>query len=299
MLAIVIPYYKITFFDETLKSLASQTNLDFKVYIGDDNSPENPSELLKNYESKFDFVYQKFDNNLGKTSLVKQWKRCLKLTNNESWLMILGDDDVLSENFVETLYKKKESFQNIYNVVRFSVVKINNNSVPISDRILNLEIESSKKILFDNKRSSLSEYVFTKDKINEIGFKEFPLAWWSDVLAVLEFSNFDKIYSINESYVNVRISDISISGSLHLEKSKEQASYLFYNYLLTNKKAYFNRNERDFLLDRISKRYLNNRKNIKLFREISFIYFKNATFIRYVKFLNRIIKSFISYESRK
>lgn len=293
MLAIVIPYYKITFFEETLESLSNQTYKDFKVYIGDDNSPENPSELLKNYENKFDFIYQKFENNLGGKSLVKQWERCIELTNTESWLMILGDDDVLSENFVETFYKKKESFQNSYNVVRFSVVKINNNSVPISDRILNLEIESSKKILFDNKRSSLSEYVFTKDKINEIGFKDFPLAWWSDVLAVLEFSNFDKIYSINESYVYVRISDISISGSLHFEKTKEQASYLFYDYLLANKKNFFNQEERNFLLEKISKRYLNNRKNIKLFCEISFTYFKNGKFIKYVEFLNRIMKSMI------
>ena len=293
MLAIVIPYYKITFFEETLESLSNQTYKDFKVYIGDDNSPENPSELLKNYENKFDFVYQKFENNLGGKSLVKQWERCIELTNAESWLMILGDDDVLSENFVETFYKKKESFQNSYNVVRFSVVKVNNNSVPISDRILNLEIESSKKILFDNKRSSLSEYVFTKDKINEIGFKNFPLAWWSDVLAVLEFSNFDKIYSINESYVNVRISDISISGSLHFEKAKEQASYLFYDYLLAKKKKFFNKEERNFLLEKISKRYLNNRKNIKLFGEISFTYFKNGKFIKYLDFLNRIMKSMI------
>ena len=291
MLAIVIPYYKITFFDETLRSLSSQTNLDFKVYIGDDASPENPSELLKKYENKFNFIYKKFEDNLGGISLVKQWERCIKLTSNESWLMILGDDDVLSENFVETFYKKKESFQNIYNVVRFSVVKINNNSIPISERFLNEEIESSKKILFNNKRSSLSEYIFTTNKINEIRFKDFPLAWWSDVLAVLEFSNFDKIYSINESYVNVRISEISISGSLHFEQKKEQASYLFYNYLLTSKINYFNRNERDFLLDKISKRYLNNRKNIKLFFKISSTYFKNGKFIKYVEFLYRIMKS--------
>jgi len=40
MLAIVVPYYKLTFFEETLKSLKSQTNKKFKVYIGDDASPE-------------------------------------------------------------------------------------------------------------------------------------------------------------------------------------------------------------------------------------------------------------------
>lgn len=41
MLAIVIPYYKITFFEDTLESLAHQTDKRFKVYIGDDASPKN------------------------------------------------------------------------------------------------------------------------------------------------------------------------------------------------------------------------------------------------------------------
>lgn len=291
MLAIVIPYYKIAFFEETLESLSNQTNRDFKVYIGDDASPENPAELLKKYEGEIDFIYQKFDDNLGKSSLVKQWERCIKLTKNEKWLMILGDDDVLSENFVESFYLKKEFFEDIYNVVRFSVIKIDNKSNPISEKFVNVEIESSKKILFNNKRSSLSEYVFAKTKIDEIGFKNLPLAWWSDVLAVLEFSNFDKIYSINDSYVNVRISDISISGSSHFEKQKEQASYLFYNYLLSKKKKHFNDDEINFILERISKRYINNKKNINLFCIISCTYFKNAKFIKYVAFLNRIIKS--------
>lgn len=291
MLAIVIPYYKITFFEETLESLSNQTNKDFKVYIGDDSSPENPAELLKKYEGKVNFIYQKFDDNLGKSSLVKQWERCIGLTKNEKWLMILGDDDVLSNNFVETFYIKKEFFQDVYNVVRFSVIKIDNKSNPISEKFVNVEIESSKKILFNNKRSSLSEYVFAKTKIDEIGFKNLPLAWWSDVLAVLEFSNFDTIYSINDAYVNVRISDISISGSSHFELQKEHASYLFYNYLLSKNKKYFDKDEINFILERISKRYINNKKNINLFCAISCTYFKNAKYIKYVAFLNRIIKS--------
>ena len=47
MLAIVIPYYKIAFFEETLKSLANQTNKQFIVYIGDDASKDDPTFLLK------------------------------------------------------------------------------------------------------------------------------------------------------------------------------------------------------------------------------------------------------------
>ena len=71
MLAIVIPYYKRTFFEETLQCLVNHTNQRFKVYIGDDASPENPSELLKKQKGRFDFVYLSFEQNIGGKSLTQ------------------------------------------------------------------------------------------------------------------------------------------------------------------------------------------------------------------------------------
>ena len=56
MLAIIIPYYKLTFFRETLDSLAAQTDQRFHVYIGNDASPEDPTNLLEEFEGKFYIV---------------------------------------------------------------------------------------------------------------------------------------------------------------------------------------------------------------------------------------------------
>ena len=83
MLAIIIPYFKLTFFEETLKSLANQTDKIFKVYIGNDASPENPKIVLEKYENKLNFKYKKFETNLGSFSLVKQWERCIDLIEDE------------------------------------------------------------------------------------------------------------------------------------------------------------------------------------------------------------------------
>ncbi len=47
MLAIIIPYYKLTFFEETLQSLVNLTDERFKVYIGNDGIPEDPSYLFQ------------------------------------------------------------------------------------------------------------------------------------------------------------------------------------------------------------------------------------------------------------
>lgn len=290
MLAIVIPYYKLTFFDATLQSLAHQTDKRFTVYIGDDASPEDCNALLQKFEGQFNFVYHRFETNLGGKSLTQQWERCIELTGNEEWLMILGDDDVLVENVVEEFHKNYNKLGN-YNVVRFAVLKINEKGESLSSLYTNEAIESSKNIVLKNKRSSLSEYVFKKEKILNTGFRDFPLAWWSDVLAVLEFSNFGDIYSINEATVFVRISEISISGNQSNEVEKEKATYLFYYYLLKYKFRYFSSSEIDFLLEKVSKRFLNNRKNLGMFYEISTLYLRKGKFFKFLQFLNKIINS--------
>lgn len=61
MLAAQIPYFKLAFFEETLQSLANQSDKRFKVYIGDDASPESPKNLLNHYQGKFDFVKPSLD----------------------------------------------------------------------------------------------------------------------------------------------------------------------------------------------------------------------------------------------
>ena len=65
MLAIIIPYYKFTFFESTLQSLANQSDKRFKVYIGDDASSENPIDLLGRYQGKVDFKYHRFESSFN------------------------------------------------------------------------------------------------------------------------------------------------------------------------------------------------------------------------------------------
>jgi glycosyltransferase involved in cell wall biosynthesis len=92
MLAIIIPYYKLTFFDATLESLANQTDNRFTVYIGDDNSTESPLAVLGNYEHKINVRYRRFCENFGCSSLTKQWHRCLEMmtTNGLFWGRVMS-----------------------------------------------------------------------------------------------------------------------------------------------------------------------------------------------------------------
>ena len=119
MLAIVIPYYKKTFFRETMESIASQTCKDFVLYIGDDASPENPQDIIDDYKDKISIIYHRFEKNLGGKDLVAQWERCIALTKGEDWLWLFSDDDEMGNTCVEELYdviKNNETVQ----VLRFS-----------------------------------------------------------------------------------------------------------------------------------------------------------------------------------
>lgn len=294
LLAIVIPYYKIAFFAETLHSLSIQTDKRFKVYIGNDASPEDPSDLLEQYRGAFDFEYYKFDNNLGGTSLVQQWNRCIKLTNREEWISIIGDDDTVSPNYVLEFYNYFQNFSSKCDVIRFAVQKITADGSFFGKLNTNPELENSKIILFDTKRSSLSEYVFNRNKLQETHFKNFKLAWWSDVLVVLEVSNFGNIFSINKAQANVRISELSISGSSAFLLDKQLATFSFYKYLIVEKRKEFSDRELLELERRIANCYFDNKKNVLLFIKICLIHLRNLNFYGLLLFIQNSKSKMIS-----
>lgn len=296
MLAIIIPYYKYTFFEATLQSLADQTNKHFKVYIGDDASPENPLVLLGKFKGKFDFIYEKFECNLGSQSLVKQWERCIKLSVNEEWFVILGDDDVLGVNCVESFYNNINAISEEFNVVRFASCNIDEIGQQISKVYQNPIIESSIDFFFRERRSSLSEYSFNKKKFFDIGFKEFPLAWCTDILAVLEMSDFKNVYSINDSIVYIRLSDKSISGKQELLALKNQAAFDFLYYLLVQKKQFFNSFQKNELRKEITKIYLSNKKNGLFFLKLSWYFLSNFLLNGYFNFLKLIFLNLKKYK---
>jgi glycosyltransferase involved in cell wall biosynthesis len=300
MLAIVIPYYKLTFFDETLKSLSNQTDKRFKVYIGNDASPENPSLILEQYKDKFNFVYQKFEDNLGSTSLVKQWERCIDLVNDEEWIMILGDDDVLEDNVVESWYKHFNIFNKKSNVIRFASKSLNMNlNGIISNSFINPVWEKASDSYFRRykglSRSSLSEYVFSKDIFEKYGFLNFQLAWHSDDAAWLFFSDGKPIYSINESNLVIRYSSLSITGKQNNQKLKDIASESFYKECILKKMELFTKEQQVDLVFEYENVIIKNRK--LLFREWAYLlrfYFLKMDVVGLLKCCRRFFLSLTS-----
>lgn len=288
MLAIVIPFYKLTFFEATLQSLANQTDKRFKIYIGDDASPEDCSVLLEKYKGKLDFLYKRFESNLGGISLVKQWERCVEMTNDEEWLMIFGDDDIMSENAVESFYYFiKNNDNNVsVNLVRFQLKVIDQNNEVIVPITKHPTYETSgdllTRMLKSETMTTTSEYIFKKKtyRLNN-GFVEFPLAWFSDYATWLLFGK-DGIYTISKGFVSWRLSKLNISATNNVnevKKLKIKSLYLFIRFIEKD----FNIKKR--LIYRYIKKHINNLSNNNL-NDTKFIiiniknnYFFNSYFL--------------------
>ena len=282
MLAIIIPYFKLTFFEETLKSLASQTSKHFKVYIGDDASQENPTILLDKYKDQFDFVYHRFEENIGGTSLAKQWERCIALSNNEEWIMILGDDDVLDVKVVDSFYNNQAIFMGKTNVIRFASKKIFGKDT-IDITIFKHPVWESATASFYRKsnkstRSSLSEYIFSRTSFLKFGFCNYPLAWNSDDRAWLDFSDNKPIFTINESTVSFRLSPLNISGKQDNLAIKNASEIEFYKFIVLHKLKKFDKEQQLRLLRRYQAE-LRKTRNLKVY-EFFFLFFL------YLKYMN-------------
>lgn len=294
MLAIIVPYYKIDFFKETLISLANQTNKNFKVYIGNDASQDDPTRLINNYLIDVDKVYHKFSQNIGKEDLTQQWARCIELINDEDWIMILGDDDVLDTNTVESFYKHFKHFNGKTNVIRFSSQLISEDSTLIS-KIYNHPVwekaqDSYFKKFIGLSRSSLSEYIFSKEVYKNKGFQSYPLAWYSDDRAWFDFSEGKNIYSINEATVYVRNSAFNISGRTDNLHEKEMAKKQFLTYLIIEKLSLFNLEARLKLIREYEKVLnMSGAYNLSAKFKLGQLYIQNYSYYEFKKFLKRTI----------
>jgi glycosyltransferase involved in cell wall biosynthesis len=191
-LAIIIPAYKSQFLELTLQSLVNQVDQRFNVYIGDDNSPDSLEVVAKKYSSLLNLKYVRFDENIGSQSMVKQWERCIALTQNESWLWLIGDDDLIDSTCTDFFYRELE-INNSFDLYRFNMKVIDTYGSILYVAPQFPDIESGwdfiKARLNWEQASALCPYIFSKEIYNlQGGFQEFDLGWCSDDASWLKFS---------------------------------------------------------------------------------------------------------------
>ena len=109
-LAIVIPAYKSVFLREVLDSVVSQTRREFRLYIGDDASPEDLADIVREFSGILPINYHRFEKNLGRTSLMNHWERCIRMSR-ESWVWLFSDNDLMEPNCVEKFFEELQLTQ--------------------------------------------------------------------------------------------------------------------------------------------------------------------------------------------
>ena len=217
-LAIIIPAYKIDFFDDTLKSLAAQTCKDFTVYVGDDCSPNDFKGLVDKYEDKMDIIYHRFTENLGGKDLVGHWTRCVALTKDEPWLWLFSDDDVMDERCVDSFFRENKD----YDLYHFNVNVIDSNGEVIREVKPFPTITSSESFYKAKVGSKIEsfvvEYIFSRHSYEEIGgFVHFDMAWGSDIATWVSIGKKKGIKTIPDSVIYWRQSDKNITPNRNNE----------------------------------------------------------------------------------
>lgn len=236
-LAIIIPAFKADFIKETLTSISNQSCKDFNLYIGDDCSPYLLDNIVDEFRDKVSIIYKKFDSNLGGINLVNHWNRCLEMINDEEYLWLFSDDDIMEENCVEQFLKTIDQGV-VSNVYHFNIDIIDSNNTIIR-RTLNYPKTISAvdffSYLYQNKiEARVPEFIFKTTSLREKGgFVNFDLAWRSDNATVIANSIEKGIYTIEGPRILWRQSNLNISSySKEYALRKDYATINFFNWIV-------------------------------------------------------------------
>ena len=129
LITIAIPAYKrADLLKEGLDSIMRQKNFtDFEVMVIDDYSEgsEEMDQLMEEYTNRYHNIScYRNDKNIG---MGANWNRCIELTRSK-WLVLLHDDDMLCDNFLEKVYPIAEATQcSLAGVFQYKLKQIDDN----------------------------------------------------------------------------------------------------------------------------------------------------------------------------
>jgi glycosyltransferase involved in cell wall biosynthesis len=235
-LAIVIPAFKPAFLDEALASIDRQTCRDFKLYVGDDASPADLYSIVKKYAGRLPVVYRRFEENRGGQDLVSQWERCIDMVEDEEWIWLFSDDDVMDAHCVELFYDALQRHE--ADLYHFDVSIIDRYSRPRETRAgypLRMSAAEYFRATVEHRVwSFVSDSIFNRQHFLDAGrFQAFDLAWGSDHATWIKLG-FDKgIVTVRGARVYWRASGENISSLFEdagTGSRKVQASVAFFNW---------------------------------------------------------------------
>lgn len=223
MVTIAIPAYKKTYLSEAIKSVLNQTYQNIELLIVDDHSPNDIKSIINSFQDKR-IKYYKNTENIGRNSPVRNWNKCLEYAQGE-YFVLLCDDDVLYPTFVEELLKLTIKYPDC-NVFHSPKCFIDETGNVLQEEELWPEWECLTDFYEQKKNHkrfhTISEFLYRTNHIKAIKYIEFPVAWGSDDISIINFAKEGGIASINKRLAAFRVNNEHISkNDTHLyEKAK-------------------------------------------------------------------------------
>jgi len=225
-LAIVVPAYRSNHLAAALESILSQTNQRFNLYVFDDASPDLIANIVGEFGSRRAILFHRFEENLGGTSLVAHWQRCLERIT-EPWIWLFSDDDVMDPTCVAAFYDELNHSNGKHDLYRFNTRIIDADNHLLIENESHPDLESGSDFLLarlqDKRTSTMQELMFSREAyVKTGGIPDFPLAWSSDDAFVAQMGAQHPIKTIAGPRVSWRQSGLSISTNLSSSNAKKK-----------------------------------------------------------------------------
>ena len=249
-LCIIIPAYKGAYLARALESLVAQTDQRFRVYVGDDASPEGLEAIVRVSGLRQDqYVYHRFSENLGGQSLVQHWHRCIGLST-EPWVWLFSDDDELEPGCVSAFHRTLEKTGERVDICRFNTVMIDafgavRRISPPHPREEHWR-EFAYYLLRNLRFCVQQECVFRRRRYEDVnGFLDLPLAWCSDHAFAVAAGTHQRAITVEGPRVRFRMSGANISSVAgpSTSRRKVDASMLYIRWFMAHLSAHPSRPE--------------------------------------------------------
>lgn len=219
LLAVVIPVYKGRHLADTLASFAAQTDRRFRVYIGDDASPENLAAIVEPFRQRLDIVYRRFGENVGQASLIQHYDRAIAL-GTEPWVWLFSDDDLVAPDCVEAFLSRLSAMESTEALFRFQMTMIDEEGreMPKTTDYPPHEswAEYARGLMRPETWVVVPNVIFRRSVYRETGgFYDFPKGLWSDLLSWARLAHRGGLVTLAQGRVYYRRHATSISAELY------------------------------------------------------------------------------------
>jgi glycosyltransferase involved in cell wall biosynthesis len=213
MISVAIPAFKARFLADAIESVLCQTYSDFELIIVNDASPDDVRGIVDQFK---DDRIRYFENqvNLGRTSVVTNWNKCLSLSAGELFVLF-SDDDVYESVFLQEMVSLTLRYPGV-KLFHCGVRIINEQGKTLKCISVCPEFESGISFIWHrlmNYREYFApDFMCRTTALKEMGgFADLPQAWGTDDVTWSRLASKSGIAYTSRVLLNWRKSELNIS----------------------------------------------------------------------------------------